>query len=97
MKKIFISQPMTGLSDEKVWEKREEVTEILEEQGYEVIDSFIKESTNTNNMYMLGISILLLSKADVIYFVKDWKNSRGCRIEHMIAEEYGIERIYEGE
>lgn len=32
-------------------------------------------------------------KADVAYFGGDWRNARGCKIEHEIAKEYGIDRI----
>ena len=27
---------------------------------------------------------------DVAYFASGWKNARGCKIEHICAEQYGI-------
>lgn len=100
MKKLFISQPMRGLTDEEILKVREEIKikaekEIGEE--IELIDSFIKEYPGEINkvipVYYLGKSIQFLSQADVVYFGGDWKNARGCKIEREIAKEYGIDRI----
>lgn len=46
-------------------------------------------------LWFLGKSIELLSNANVVYFVKGWKEARGCRIEHQCAVQYGIDRIEE--
>ena len=35
-----------------------------------------------------------LSKADVAFFSNGWEHSRGCKIEHACAVEYGIPIIY---
>jgi hypothetical protein len=42
---------------------------------------------------MLGAAFVLMSNADVALFSSEWKSARGCRMEHMAAEEYGIEII----
>ena len=44
MKKVMISQPMRGISEEDIKNTRARVTALLVEQGYEVIDSRIKFS-----------------------------------------------------
>ena len=31
-----------------------------------------------------------MAKVDAVYFTKDWRNARGCRIERQIAKEYGL-------
>lgn len=31
-----------------------------------------------------------MAKADVVVFAKGWEAARGCRIEHAVAEEYGL-------
>lgn len=101
MKKLFISQPMRGKSDEEILKTRDEIKikaekEIGEE--VELIDSFVKEYPGEINkvvpVYYLGISIQFLSQADVAYFGGDWENARGCKIEHDVAKEYGIEILY---
>ena len=100
MKKLFISQPMRGLTDEEILKVREEIKIKAEKEigeQVELIDSFIKEYPGEINkvipVYYLGKSIQFLSQADVVYFGGDWKNARGCKIEHEIAKEYGIDRI----
>lgn len=100
MKKLFISQPMRGLKDEEILKAREEIRKKAEKEigePVELIDSFIKEYPGEINksvpVYYLGKSIVFLSQADVAYFGGDWKNSRGCLIEHEVAVQYGIDRL----
>lgn len=102
MKKLFISQPMRGLSEEEILKVREEIKIKAEKvigEPVEVIDSFFTEYPGevckSIPMWYLGKSIELLSEADVVYFGGDWRNARGCKIEHEVAKEYGIDRIEE--
>lgn len=100
MKKLFISQPMRGFSDEEILKAREEIKLRAEKEigePVELIDSFIEEYPGEINksvpVWYLGKSIQFLSQADVAYFGGDWENARGCKIEHEIAVQYGIDRI----
>ena len=102
MKKIFISQPMRGLEDEEILEARKEILIKAEKkigEPVELIDSFIEDYPGEINkhipVYYLGKSIQFLSQADIAYFGGDWRNARGCKIEHEIAKQYGIEIIEE--
>ena len=71
----------------------------LEAKGYEVIDSVIKDfdkiQAKNKPIYCLAKSIKFLSEADLLYCAKGWQSARGCKIEHEIAVEYGLEVIYE--
>ncbi len=102
MKKIFISQPMRGLSDKEILKTREEIrirAEKVVGEEVELINSYIDEYPGEINkqipVWYLGKSIQFLSEADIAYFGGDWKNARGCKIEHEIAEKYGIDIIEE--
>ncbi|MDU4882985.1 hypothetical protein [uncultured Clostridium sp.] len=102
MKKLFISQPMRLLSDKEILKSREEIRIRAEKvigEPVEIIDSFFTEYPGevckSIPMWYLGKSIQLLSQADIAYFGGDWRNARGCRIEHEVAKEYGIDRIEE--
>ena len=94
MKKLFISQPMNGKTDEEILKEREEAVRQAEEllkEPVEVIDSFIQNApAEAGPLWFLGKSLELLSTADVVYFVKGWENARGCRIEHECAVQYNI-------
>lgn len=98
MKKLFISQPMRGLSDEEILKTREEIRIKAERtigEPVELIQSFLEDFKPIGNIPVayLGKSISLLATADVAYFGEGWKDARGCKIEHEVAVEYCIDRI----
>lgn len=94
MKKLFISQPMRGKKDEEILAERAEAVKaatMILQDDVEVIDSYITDRDESKNpLYYLGKSLKFLSNADVAYFADGWEEARGCRIEHLCAEEYGI-------
>lgn len=97
--KIFISQPMINKTDEQILDERNRAIDIIKEtygNDIVVLDSFIKEDAPTGTkipVWFLAKSLELLSQADFACFVGDWKNYRGCKIEHEVAQEYGISAI----
>jgi hypothetical protein len=99
MKKLFISQPMRGKTDEEILAVREMAIASAKRQvgeDVEVIDSFFQDApVDANPMWYLAKSLELLSTADVAYFAKGWEEARGCRIENTCAIEYGIELVIE--
>lgn len=75
MKKVFISQPMNGKSNEEIEAVREKTiasaTDMLGEP-VEVIDSFFKDAPHDEKpLWSLGKSLELLSNAGVAYFLND--------------------------
>lgn len=103
MNKVFISQPMKGLTDDEILKTRNEVKLYLERvagRPIEIISSFIEgEPVNIKNdfiaVWYLGKSIQSLSQADMVYFCDGWDKARGCKIEHEIAKQYGLKIIKE--
>lgn len=102
MKKLFISQPMKGKTDEEILREREqavrEAEKYLKENGMQeevqLIDSFFQSApVGARPLWFLGKSLELLSTADLIYFAKGWEEARGCRIEHMCAVQYELQII----
>lgn len=97
MKKLFISQPMRGKTDEEILAERKKAIESAERnlgEPVEVIDSFFQNApADARLLWFLGKSLELLSTADIAYFAKGWEDARGCRIENQCAIEYGIEVI----
>jgi hypothetical protein len=96
--KIFISMPMKAKSTEQVRVEMNKVFEKIKEKlpEAELIDSIIdgadKEIAIKGDdigIWYLGESIKRLAQADIAFFVNDWKEKRGCRIEREIAEAYG--------
>ena len=97
MKKLFISQPMRGKTDEEIKAERAKAIEAASElvgEPVEVIDSFFQEApADAKPLWFLGKSLELLSGADVAYFAQGWEDARGCAIEHDSALAYGIKSI----
>ena len=94
MKKLFISQPMKGKTDEEILAERRKAIRSAERQlgeAREVIDSFFQSApADAKPLWFLGKSLELLAGADIAYFAKGWQEARGCKIENICAIEYGI-------
>jgi len=106
MKKAMISQPMAGKTDQEIAEARERAIKVLEDKGFELIDTWFTDEWYSREqmdkrgvaqvpVYFLSKSIEGMSLCHAVYFCKGWENARGCKIEHEIAMEYGLEIIYE--
>lgn len=101
MIKVFISQPMKGVSDAKVLVVREKLFGEFKAEHPDaiLIDSLTSPTEALRevkhpSVQLLGRSIGRLSDADVIIFAKGWENYPGCRIEERVATYYDIKRIY---
>ena len=72
MKKLFISQPMNGKTDEEILAERNRAIDYASKMIKDevtVIDSFFEKApVGAKPLWFLGKSIELLSDADVVYF-----------------------------
>ena len=95
--RVFISQPMNGLSNEKIESERAKAVGYIKAclgDDVEIIDSFFKDAPHdATPLWYLAESIHLLATADYVYFVDGWQHARGCIIEHLCASTYGISII----
>lgn len=97
--KVFISQPMSDKTDEQILKEREHAISTIKKKygkDVEVLDSFFKGAPHDNApVWFLGKSLEVLSKANLAYFIGEWRKYRGCKIENLVAHEYGIDTIEE--
>ena len=100
MKKLFISLPMAGKSEDEIRKRMAEYkenAEYLMGEELELIDSFIEENIPNSikdvGVWCLGRSIMMMANADVVYFGRGWKSARGCLVEYEAAYRYKILRI----
>lgn len=97
--KVFISQPMRDKTDEQILAERNRAIEAVKKKfdgDVVVLDSFFQYAPHdAKPLWFLGKSIVVLSQADVAYFIGEWRKYRGCKAENMLAHEYGIETIEE--
>ena len=98
---IMISQPMNGLTKEQIVANRKHAINLLEDNDWFVLDTIVNTNEFKGNkndaVRCLAESIKFMSNVDAVYFLKGWEEARGCRIEHEIAKQYGIEVLYESE
>lgn len=105
-KKVMLSQPMRGFTEEQIKETKQKAVEYLENNGYELINSFFEDDwAKTAKLEEKGVKIIpvhflarslsVMAQCDAVYFCKGWEDARGCVIEHEVAEKYGLEVIEE--
>lgn len=75
MRKLFISQPMNGKTEEEILFEREILIQMAEErigESFDVINSFIEDAPkDANALWYLGESLKLMSNADVVIFAEN--------------------------
>ena len=95
--KVFISQPMKGLSNEEIKSTRNDIINLAVEKygdDIEVLDTFFENApVEAKPLWFLGKSLEFLSEADVAIFAPGWDESRGCIIEHESCLRYGINTL----
>lgn len=102
--KVFISQPMSGLTDAEIVAIREKIFEEYRAEHPEAVlmDSYADTKQRMGEFFtyqhsdvaMLANAIDILADSDVIIFAKGWEHHRGCRIEDKVATYYDIPKIY---
>ena len=95
-KKLFISCPMKGRTEENIrksMEKMHKIAEIVFDQELEVIPSYIEHNppaTSNQAIWYLGESLKKMSEADYFIGISYIYDFRGCCIEADVAQSYGI-------
>ena len=99
MKKLFVSVPMKGRTEEEIKasiQKMKKVAEIYEGEELELIDSYIEDNPPKDSkeaVWYLGESLKKLAQADVFIGIDDTWGWNGCCIEMETANRYGI-KVY---
>ena len=96
MKKLFISCPMKGRTEENIrksMEKMHKIAEIVFDQELEVIPSYIETdptSVPKPAIWYLGESIKKMAEADYFIGIGYEEFFKGFHVEFDIARNYGI-------
>ena len=98
MKKLFVSVPMRGRTEDEIKtsiKKMKRIAEIYEGEELELIDSYIEDNPPQNTkeaVWYLGESLKKLAQADVFMGISDAWDWNGCQIESDVASRYGIKK-----
>lgn len=91
--KLYISPPMRGREyDDIIRERKQLIADAavaLQTDDIRPLET-LHRNGKTKPLAMLGRNIEQMAEADAIIFARDWRDSRGCRCERMIAAEYGL-------
>ena len=97
MKKLFISCPMRGRTEDEIrrnMEKLHKLAELLFDEELEVIPSYIEHDPPKDSnaaIWYLGRSLQMLSEADRFIGVRNINDYHpGCATEAYVADAYGI-------
>ena len=96
MKKLFVSVPMKGRTEEEIKasiQKMKKIAEIYEGEELELIDSYIEDNPpkdSNEGVWYLGESLKKLAQADVFMGICESYDWNGCCIEMETANKYGI-------
>jgi hypothetical protein len=96
MKKLFVSVPMKGRTEEEIKasiQKMKKIAEIYEGEELELIDSYIEDNPPKDSkeaVWYLGESLKKLAQADVFIGIDDTWDWNRCYIETGTANRYGI-------
>lgn len=100
MKKLFVSVPMKGRTEEKIKasiQKMKTIAEAYEGEELELIDSYVEDDPPKNNhpsVWYLGKSLEKLSEADIFIGIDTDYEWKGCFIESLVADKYGIKTYH---
>lgn len=103
VKYAMISQPMAGKSEEEIGKTRNVAIKNLQARGYQVLNTYFEPEElpppldGIIPLRFQSKAIGVMSRCEAVYFCNGWENARGCRIEHKIAEEYGLKILYESD
>lgn len=98
MKKLFVSIPMKGRTEEEIKasiQKMKKIAEIYEGEELELIDSYIDEEPPekcNRCVWYLAESIKMLAEADVFIGIHECYDWNGCGVENAVAEKYDIKK-----
>lgn len=100
MKKLFISVPMKGRTEEEIKHsitKMHRIAEAYEGEELELIDSWVEEAPPADcnkSAWYLGKSIEKLAMADIFIGIRETTGWAGCQIEADTAQAYNIKRYF---
>ena len=97
-KRIYISGPISGHDMEERRKAFKTAEVFLKAQGYEVVnpiaeaDAHPEDATTHEHMRR---DIELLMTCDIIYMMRRWTHSKGCKVEFDVATAIGLQVMFE--
>lgn len=92
-KKVFVSLPMHGRSEEEILKAQKEALKDLQDHPIEKDDEYelmetVSGDPEKSRLWHLGRAIQRLDDADVVYFDYGWHKAKGCWVEFIACLMY---------
>ena len=91
---VYIAGPMTGLPDFNRPAFRV-VEQVLAKEGFHVLNPADNEANDW--LGYMRRSLCQIADADIVFFLRGWRESKGASLEHRIAQELGLIIRYESD
>lgn len=90
---VYLSGPITGIENFNK-ELFKTIKNKVESLGFTCIDThdICEEDWSWNKCMKKSIQYMM--KADIVFFIDGWQNSKGCKIENRLVVELGITHFY---
>lgn len=100
MKLVYLSHPFTGNESENRTDARFTCSDLKEKHKewslINPLDNFMwTQNIKLSHGEILAMCLEILKACDSIYLCHGWEQSIGCREEKKLAEEMGMEILYE--
>ena len=95
---VYISGPVTGKNRKNALDDFGRAEKALTQIDYDVVNPMKLIPDDFQGDWTVAMRLCLiemLEKCDTVYFMKDWKTSRGARIEHFLAMQLGFNILFE--
>ena len=90
------------MTNEEIIKDRERIKKYIEakyKEPIEIIDSYITEEVpedvTSPGVWYTAKSLEYMSKADLVFFSKDFRKGKGCTTEYNMALQYHMEHDFE--
>lgn len=96
--RIYIAGKITGLDLEDAFRTFEAAEVGIRERGHEPLNPMKLVDQDPDRFWaedMLDAIEIVLVRAQAVYMLSNWRDSKGARIEHAIAEQLGLPIYYE--
>lgn len=95
---IYISGPISAIPIKEAYKRFNNAQSYLQKLGHKVINPMTHDHNHGRSWaeYMIeDLTLLMKSKCNAIYMLKDWNESPGAQIEHIFAKTMNLKIIYQ--